>query len=88
MNLEDPTIVQIVENLLCEDCSETPMTDSFLNSFQACNNYKLFEGKTAEADLKSLQDALNHAPIENDLVNHNMVVFRNGEGALQVWQPV
>jgi len=33
----------------------------------------------AEADLKSLP-----TPIENDLVNHNIVVFRNGEGALQV----
>ena len=38
----------------------------------------------AEADLKSLQDVLNSVPIENDLLNHNIVVFRNGEGALQV----
>lgn len=62
----------------------TSLRHLFSNSFQACNNYKLFDGKRAEADLKSLQDALNRAPIENDLVNHNIVVFRDGEGALQV----
>ncbi|KAG0570720.1 hypothetical protein KC19_6G183100 [Ceratodon purpureus] len=55
---------------------------------KACNNYKLFDGKMAESDLKSLQDALNPAPIENDLVNHNIVVFRNGEGALQALPPM
>ena len=62
----------------------TSMRHLFPGAFQACNNYKLFDGKMAESDLKSLQDALNPAPIENDLVNHNIVVFCNGEGALQV----
>jgi intraflagellar transport protein 56 len=60
------------------------MAKTVLDSFQACCNYKLCDGKMVEADLKSLQDVLNSAPIENDLLNHNIVVFRNGEGALQV----
>jgi intraflagellar transport protein 56 len=50
---------------------------------QACNNYKLFSGKAAEADLKALEETLK-GPTENELVKHNHVVFRSGENALQV----
>ncbi|XP_024372333.1 intraflagellar transport protein 56 isoform X3 [Physcomitrium patens] len=54
-------------------------------NIKACNNYKLCNGSIAEENLKSLQDTLKIAPIENYLVNHNIVVFRNGDGASQAW---
>ena len=50
---------------------------------QACNNYKLYDGKAAEADFKALK-----SPVENDLVKHNLVVFKDGDSALQVCLPV
>ncbi|CAK9238237.1 unnamed protein product [Sphagnum troendelagicum] len=49
---------------------------------KACNNYKLFSGKAAEADLKALEET-SKGPTENELVKHNHVVFRSAENALQ-----
>ncbi|CAM6071431.1 unnamed protein product [Sphagnum tenellum] len=54
---------------------------------KACNNYKLFSGKAAEADLKALEETLK-GPTENELVKHNHVVFRSGENALQALPPL
>ena len=46
---------------------------------------RLYNGKAAEQELKSLQDqATSSFTFGKDLIKHNLVVFRNGEGALQV----
>lgn len=50
-------------------------------NLKACNHFRLYNGKAAEAELKQLPEA---SLAENDLVKHNLVVFRNGENALQV----
>mmetsp|Transcript_2672 Transcript_2672/g.6363 ORF Transcript_2672/g.6363 Transcript_2672/m.6363 type:complete len:635 (-) Transcript_2672:1621-3525(-) len=52
-------------------------------NLKACNHFRLYNGKAAEAELKVLQDQ-GHALGSNDLIRHNRVVFSQGEGALQV----
>lgn len=67
---------------------------SFPNSaiainLKACNNYRLYNGKVAEQELKVLLDLQSVSfKFENDLVKHNLVVFKGGENALQVLPPV
>jgi tetratricopeptide (TPR) repeat protein len=51
-------------------------------NLKACNHFRLYNGKAAEAELKVLAD-LGHTLQANDLIRHNMVVFSQGEGALQ-----
>ena len=41
----------------------------------------MYNGKAAEGELKSLAGG---SYMENDLIRHNLVVFRGGESALQV----
>ena len=54
-------------------------------NLKACNNYRLYSGKAAEAELKILLDETYHGFVfGQDILNHNMVIFRGGEGALQV----
>lgn len=54
-------------------------------NLKACINFRLYNGKAAEAELKSLQEmATPSFTYARDLIKHNLVVFRNGEGALQV----
>eukprot|EP01061_Rhynchopus_euleeides_P016732 TRINITY_DN28047_c0_g1_i1.p1 TRINITY_DN28047_c0_g1~~TRINITY_DN28047_c0_g1_i1.p1 ORF type:complete len:559 (+),score=224.25 TRINITY_DN28047_c0_g1_i1:259-1935(+) len=54
-------------------------------NLKACNHYRLYNGKAAEQELKVLIDLQSASfNVENDLVKHNLVVFRNGENALQV----
>jgi intraflagellar transport protein 56 len=64
-------------------------TSAIAINLKACNNYRLYNGKVAEQELKPLLDiqsvAFKH---ENDLVKHNLVVFKGGENALQVLPPV
>ncbi len=52
-------------------------------NLKACNHFKLYNGKTAEAEIKTLVEKgiQIHA---NDLIRHNLVVFANGDQALQV----
>lgn len=59
-------------------------------NLKACCHYQLYNGKAAEAELKSLQQLSTSDNIfsENDLLRHNLVVFRNGENALQVLPPL
>jgi len=59
-------------------------------NLKACAHYQLYNGKAAEAELKVLQQAANSGNIfqEHDLLQHNLVVFRNGENALQVLPPL
>ena len=73
-------------------------------NLKACNIYRLFNGRSAEMEIRSLvvsqvptptngpsfkwikniQDSPTSCPFGKDLLDHNMVIFRNGEGALQV----
>lgn len=54
-------------------------------NLKACNYYKLYNGKAAEAELKVLQDTSSSSfHFAYDLLQHNKVIFSNGEGALQV----
>jgi intraflagellar transport protein 56 len=59
-------------------------------NLKACSHYQLYNGKAAEAEMKVLQQASNSGNIfqEHDLLQHNLVVFRNGENALQVLPPL
>ena len=41
----------------------------------------MYNGKAAENELKTLAGG---SYMENDLIRHNLVVFRGGESALQV----
>eukprot|EP01062_Namystynia_karyoxenos_P002618 TRINITY_DN10924_c0_g1_i1.p1 TRINITY_DN10924_c0_g1~~TRINITY_DN10924_c0_g1_i1.p1 ORF type:complete len:597 (+),score=257.31 TRINITY_DN10924_c0_g1_i1:95-1792(+) len=54
-------------------------------NLKACNHYRLYNGKAAEQELKVLIDLQSVSyNVENDVVKHNLVVFRSGESALQV----
>ena len=54
-------------------------------NLKACNHFRLYNGKAAENEIKSLMDQSSSSFIfGNDLIRHNMVVFRSGESALQV----
>lgn len=56
-------------------------------NLKACNHFKLYNGKAAEAELRPLtEQGLN---VEDyDIITHNLVVFRGGENALQVLPPL
>jgi intraflagellar transport protein 56 len=51
-------------------------------NLKACNNFRLFNGKAAEAEYKTLVDQGQNLD-DLDIVRHNLVVFRQGEGAQQ-----
>ena len=61
-------------------------------NLKACNHYKLYDGKAAEAELKPVIDSLHSSSssssIEHDLLRHNLVVFRNGDQALSTLTPL
>ncbi|THD27062.1 Tetratricopeptide repeat protein 26 [Fasciola hepatica] len=58
-------------------------------NLKACINFRLYNGKAAEAELKALQEMASASfTYARDLIKHNLVVFRNGEGALQVLPPL
>ncbi|KAK4473192.1 hypothetical protein MN116_004369 [Schistosoma mekongi] len=58
-------------------------------NLKACINFRSYNGKAAEAELESLQSvATSTFSYAQDLIKHNLVVFRNGEGALQVLPPL
>lgn len=58
-------------------------------NLKACNHFKLYNGKAAETELKQLTDIGNcRFTFGEDLVKHNLVVFRSGENALQVLPPL
>lgn len=59
-------------------------------NLRACCHYQLYNGKAAETELKPLQQASEsgHLFQDHDLLRHNLVVFRNGENALQVLPPL
>ena len=53
-------------------------------NLKACNHYQLYNGKAAEVELKQLQNVSTSGNLfqDNDLLRHNLVVFRGGENAL------
>jgi len=58
-------------------------------NLKACNHFRLYNGKAAEAELKNLSDVCSSSfKFASDLIKHNLVVFRGGEGALQVLPPL
>jgi intraflagellar transport protein 56 len=59
-------------------------------NLKACNHFQLYNGKAAEAELKTLQNSSTGGNVfqDNDLLRHNLVVFRGGENALQVLPPL
>ncbi|XP_077428121.1 intraflagellar transport protein 56 [Vanacampus margaritifer] len=58
-------------------------------NLKACNHFSLYNGKAAEAKLKNLIDISSCSfDFAKELIRHNLVVFRGGEGALQVLPPL
>nr|CAG4634733.1 EOG090X04LA [Alona affinis] len=59
-------------------------------NLKACNVYRLFNGRSAEIEIRTILDSLthNHILFGKDLLEHNLVIFRNGEGAMQVLPPL
>ncbi|XP_046959830.1 intraflagellar transport protein 56 [Vanessa cardui] len=57
-------------------------TSTVAGNLKACNLFRLYNGKAAESDLKQISSEQH--TFGQDLVKHNLVVFRNGEGALKV----
>ncbi|KAG1671654.1 Intraflagellar transport protein 56 [Nymphon striatum] len=58
-------------------------------NLKASNHYRLYNGKAAEGELKVLLDNSSTSfSFAQDLLKHNLVVFRGGEGALQVLPPL
>jgi len=57
---------------------------AFSLNLKACNHFRLYNGKAAETELKPLKDLTGSLHGENDLIHHNLVVFRNGENAMAV----
>ncbi|KAG5279003.1 hypothetical protein AALO_G00105060 [Alosa alosa] len=58
-------------------------------NLKACNHFRLYNGKAAEAELKNLIDISSSSfEFAKELIRHNLVVFRGGEGALQILPPL
>uniref|UniRef100_A0A7S0WYC0 Intraflagellar transport protein 56 n=1 Tax=Chlamydomonas leiostraca TaxID=1034604 RepID=A0A7S0WYC0_9CHLO len=57
-------------------------------NLKACNTFRMYNGKAAEAEIKTLAEASGGSHLENDLIRHNLVVFRGGENALQYLPPL
>ncbi|OXA51847.1 Intraflagellar transport protein 56 [Folsomia candida] len=61
-------------------------------NLRACNTFRLYTGAAAEKDLKPLLNLMNQEDQTKngmfssayDLIRHNLVVFRGGQGALQI----
>ncbi|NP_001008617.1 intraflagellar transport protein 56 [Danio rerio] len=58
-------------------------------NLKACNHFRLYNGKAAETELKNLIDISSSSfQFAKELIQHNLVVFRGGGGALQVLPPL
>lgn len=53
-------------------------------NLKACNMFRLYNGIAAENELRAIVDQSANAGFGYDLLRHNLVVFREGEGAMQV----
>ncbi|KAJ8959044.1 hypothetical protein NQ318_022299 [Aromia moschata] len=54
-------------------------------NLKACNTFRLYNGAAAENEIRSIIDQSANVGFGYDLVKHNLVVFREGEGAMQVF---
>ncbi|XP_072506197.1 intraflagellar transport protein 56 isoform X1 [Notamacropus eugenii] len=78
----------VSQEVLAVYLQQIPDSTIALN-LKACNHFRLYNGKAAEAELKSLMDnASSSFEFAKELIKHNLVVFRGGEGALQVLPPL
>ena len=62
----------------------------FAANLKACNHYQLYNGKNAEENLKNVRQKFKGGDLikESDLLRHNVVVFRNGQNAMQTLPPL
>ncbi|XP_075038989.1 intraflagellar transport protein 56 isoform X2 [Mixophyes fleayi] len=78
----------VSQEVLAVYLQQVPDSTIALN-LKACNHFRLYNGKAAEAELKSLMDSASSSfEFAKELIKHNLVVFRAGEGALQVLPPL
>ncbi|XP_062062469.1 intraflagellar transport protein 56 isoform X2 [Lepus europaeus] len=78
----------VSQEVLAVYLQQIPDSTIALN-LKACNHFRLYNGKAAEAELRSLMDnASSSFEFAKELIRHNLVVFRGGEGALQVLPPL
>uniref|UniRef100_A0A8U7N2R7 Intraflagellar transport protein 56 n=1 Tax=Corvus moneduloides TaxID=1196302 RepID=A0A8U7N2R7_CORMO len=78
----------VSQEVLAVYLQQVPDSTIALN-LKACNHFRLFNGKAAEAELKNLTDSASSSfEFGKELIKHNLVVFRGGEGALQVLPPL
>ncbi|XP_074034664.1 tetratricopeptide repeat domain 26 isoform X2 [Leptinotarsa decemlineata] len=52
-------------------------------NLKACNTFRLYNGTSAENELRTIIDQSANVGFGYDLLKHNLVVFRDGEGAMQ-----
>jgi hypothetical protein len=63
--------------------------DSILaRNLHACSTFRLQNGKAAEIELQQFKSVMSTSLLGNELVKHNLVVFRGGEHALRDLQPL
>lgn len=64
---------------------QTHPTSVMASNLKACNYYRLYNGKAAEAELRTILDATSSSSFSfgKDILRHNLTIFRGGEGALQ-----
>ncbi|XP_078035780.1 tetratricopeptide repeat domain 26 [Augochlora pura] len=54
-------------------------------NLKACNTFRLYNGSAAQNEMKQLMDKMsNSLSFSHDVIRHNTVVFKGGEGALQI----
>ncbi|KAL3272369.1 hypothetical protein HHI36_013847 [Cryptolaemus montrouzieri] len=54
-------------------------------NLKACNHFRLYNGLDAQSVLRPILDSCANVGFGYDLLKHNMVVFKDGEGAMQVF---
>lgn len=80
---------EISQDVVQKYLNEHP--DSIIaTNLKACNSFQIFGGKEAEDELRKFEKRYEGGDIyENqDLLRHNLSVFRNGENALKVFPPL
>jgi len=74
----------VSEEVLSSYLQQYPDSPAALN-LRACNYFRQYDGRGAEKELKNIRNIQGNI---GALVKHNQVVFRAGEGALQVFPPL
>ncbi|XP_015436460.1 PREDICTED: intraflagellar transport protein 56, partial [Dufourea novaeangliae] len=61
-------------------------TDSAIAiNLKACNHFRMYNGTAAQNEMKQLIEKMSNSfSFSHDLIRHNTVVFKGGEGALQI----